>query len=66
MTDTQARRTQYAAYIAPFALYMLLTSLESADWVRLGYETLYGFKVLAVAGALIAFRRHYPRFSTTG
>ncbi|MSR60185.1 MAG: CAAX prenyl protease-related protein [Planctomycetaceae bacterium] len=53
-------------YIAPFALFMVLTSIESQGWLGLRYETLYTLKTIAVAGALWCFRREYPRFATGG
>lgn len=54
------------AYVAPFIVYVLLTSVESKGWLGLGYEAWYSLKAVAVAGTLLWYRRAYPSFSTRG
>ncbi len=54
------------AYVAPFVLYVLLTSIESANWSVLSYEFVCTLKGVLAALALWTFRRRYPDFSTGG
>jgi uncharacterized protein len=58
----------YLAYIAPFAAYMLVTSVESRGWLGWPheYELLCTFKSLLVTAVLIYFRREYPPLETRG
>lgn len=55
-----------AAYVAPFSLFLLLTSMESQSWLGLSYEAWYLIKILVVMAALVYFRRHYPAYSPRG
>src|SRR5258708_4749042 len=65
MTQPETVR-RFAAYIAPFALYIVPTMFESRGWLGLNYETICTLKGLPVAAALWVFRNRYPRFSTAG
>lgn len=54
------------AWVAPFAVFMVLTMLETQKWLGVGYEVLYTVKAVVVAALLLHFRREYPPFSATG
>src|SRR4051812_9628815 len=54
------------AYILPFALYVVLTVIESGRWLNLEYEVWCTLKGVLAAAALWTFRRQYPVFSTVG
>lgn len=63
-------RNAWIAYVAPFAAFMILSSLESqirqqvaGPW---GYVASYSCKLAVVAGLLVYFRKAYPAFSTGG
>lgn len=59
------RQNAFIAYIAPFAAFMLLTSLEGSAPTAY-YPILYTIKIAVVAGLWLAFRGHYPRYSSSG
>jgi uncharacterized protein len=52
------------AYIAPFAIFMGGTIVESTGLAGLDYEPLYTLKTLLVATSLWYFRKAYPPFGT--
>jgi CAAX prenyl protease-like protein len=52
--------------VAPFAVFIGLTTLESQSWLGVPYEALYALKVVVVSGLLLFFRREYPPFSRSG
>ena len=54
------------AYVVPFALYGILTSLESSSWIGVKYEDLCILKGVLAAAAFGAFYKDYPKFSVNG
>lgn len=54
------------AYVTPFAVYVLLTTVESKGWPGLSYEFVCTLKGVLAAAALWKFRGYYPVFSTRG
>ena len=54
------------AYVAPLACYMIPTMFEASKMFGLSYEVVCTLKGVLAIGAFLAFRRHYPVFSTAG
>lgn len=54
------------AYVAPFAIFLVLTELEQHPPFLDHYPIFYLVKIAIVLGAWLYFRREYPAFSTKG
>ncbi|MBS0266150.1 MAG: CAAX prenyl protease-related protein [Planctomycetes bacterium] len=63
-----SNRRGLVAYIAPFALYLGITMLESKGWLGIAheYEILCTAKGIVVALLLWCFRGEYPAWSSRG
>lgn len=59
-------RTDLAAYVLPFAVFMLLTWAEGTPALAEYYPFVYTAKVAVVAGLCWWYLGRYPRFSTAG
>lgn len=53
-------------WVGPFALYMLLTTLEPSLSRYMAYQTLYAVKLIAVAGLIVRFWPRYRPVSFEG
>jgi CAAX prenyl protease-like protein len=56
----------FAAYIAPFASFLLLTQLESLEALKPYYPWVYFAKIAMVTAVCVVFRKAWPTFSTKG
>lgn len=64
LLDLTSKASPLVAYVAPFALFMILGSLESQPAIADIYPWFYSFKILAVLGLCVIFRKHYPEWSS--
>lgn len=54
------------AYVVPFALFLILTSLEGFEAVKPYYPWVYAGKLVLVSAALVRYGNAYPSFATAG
>ncbi len=55
-----------AAFVLPFVVFAVATSIESMESLKAWYPLLYGFKSAAILGVLWWGRRYYPAWSMKG
>ncbi len=55
-----------AAFVLPFIVFAVATTVESMESVKAWYPLLYGIKTLAILGVLCWGRAYYPKWSTKG
>jgi len=55
-----------AAFVLPFVVFAVATSIESMESLKAWYPLLYGMKTAAILGVLWWGRRYYPAWSTKG
>lgn len=55
-----------AAFVLPFVVFAIATSIESVESLKTWYPTLYGIKTVAILGVLWWGRHFYPIWSTKG
>ena len=63
---TTTTNAAYAAYVLPFALFLVGGYVEGLEPLAAYYPWAYGTKIAAVVGALWWGRRHYPRWQGHG
>src|SRR5262249_28870056 len=66
MPQEESTLKDIAAYVAPFAVFIALSSIESKGLLGTRYEAVYVLKILVVSALLWNFRRRYPFFSRAG
>jgi len=66
LTEQPAPQPAFAAYLLPFAAFMVLTACEGLDVFRDYYSYFYTTKIAVVFGLCFVFRKQYPRFSSVG
>jgi CAAX prenyl protease-like protein len=54
------------AFVLPFFLFVMLTSLEAMETLKPWYPILYLIKIVLVAGSLWWGRKHYPKWNWEG
>jgi CAAX prenyl protease-like protein len=71
MSDAQPQNesgtsSPFAAYIAPFAAFLVVTQLESLEAMKPYYPWVYFAKIAIVTTLCIAFRKDWPKLQTKG
>jgi uncharacterized protein len=64
--ETAEHRRYLFAYIAPFAVFMVMTTIEGLAAVKPWYPIVYAAKLLFVIAALVGFIRYWPKLSSNG
>ena len=56
----------FVAYVLPFGLFLLWTSIENTDRLQPYYPWMYVAKIVVVSTAFLSLRRAYPQPSASG
>lgn len=59
-------RNPLAAYVGPFALFMVLCTIEGWEPLSASYPFLYTLKIILVFALWCSFRKQYPALTTDG
>jgi uncharacterized protein len=65
-TETAERASPWMAYVWPFAVFMLLTTMETSPEVQPHYWYMYPAKIALVCFALYMGRKSWPTFESRG